>query len=141
MAGFDLLIYNDHNWMDKLSPEELNERLKNNNFEIEYNKPRAKKGDIVQIENSGFFANGGYRKDVFAVVTVDLGDITLKEAKKSYANPSMELIFDNGEPKANIVKFRKHGLGIDSIPLDINKKANINRIQDFLVDRDLAVIG
>jgi hypothetical protein len=141
MAVFDLLIYNSNNWMDELSEIELSEKMKNPEFVEEYNKPRAKKGDIVQIENGGFFDEGGYRKDKYAVIKVDLGEITLREAKRTYALPSMDLTFDGANPRAVIKKIRRYGLDIDSISLDDNKKATISRIQDKIIDRDAVVIN
>jgi hypothetical protein len=104
MASFDVLVLNvEHPW------------------------DTVERGDAVQIETGGFFANGGYRQDVFAVLTVDLGDINLKQAKR-YTRPLYE---ENGE----IViakKYRKYRFDMDSITLDENNKATLGSLQEVL---------
>lgn len=104
MAQFDLLILN-----------------------VDHPSETLEKGDIIQIERSGFFRNGGYRKDIFAVVTMEMGNKTLREVKRQYAIPLYE---ENGLVVI-AKKQRKSKIEIDSIALDADQKADFEDIASF----------
>jgi hypothetical protein len=54
MAEF--LIFNREHWMDKLTPEEVSERTKTDEHFKEKYDARYQKGDIVEVQEDGFWS-------------------------------------------------------------------------------------
>ena len=67
----EILVYNGEHWMDKLTPEQLNEmKIKYDNWDQKF-AMRHKKGQVIEIRPDGFWGKEPYpRKDVFRIVII-----------------------------------------------------------------------
>jgi len=125
----DLLIYNKIHWMDKLSDEEVAERIKQNpNFELKYNS-RYQKGDVVEVRPDGFWATHGFNKDTFCVVCrrgVPRGSL-------DYLSEHLLEDFIHPDVTQRILKRRKWNINIDYINFGVKQREEITEVE--LVDR------
>ena len=113
----EILVQNFDNWMEKLSPVELaayNAKYPKT-FQAKYDC-RSKKGDIVEIQEDGFWTvvGRGWDKEHFDLLVVPT--LTVKEAREQYGG----CLKDGEILKA---KFRAN---ITMTP-DVNKKQELTK--------------
>ena len=105
-----LLVYDKSHWMELLPPEELTEKLKNDNFKRKYDS-RFRKGDVIQVYEDDEIKEPCVNP-AFAFVKVS--DMTKEEAL--YLEEADE---DNSDPENPIlVSRRKYQVDLVNLPKD-----------------------
>lgn len=103
--SMQLLVYNKDHWFTLESPERQNELNVNGKFD-----GINEKGDIIEIQESGYWLNGdetirNWNKDVFIVL--DVTDMTISQAKEKVEQlyKKISFSFDNRDDINGIYEY------------------------------------
>ena len=113
----EMLVQNFDNWLEKLTPTDLAKYISRypKTFQAKYDG-RSVKGDIVEIQEDGFWTvvGRGWDKEHFDLLVVPL--LTVKEAREKYGGA----LYDDGNMTA---KFKANII----MTVDVDKKQEVTK--------------